>query len=96
LCSSSNNKELSPSWARSVTGLLHRHMQKQHHRVRFPAVSYRVCWVNYICSFVKRGHIFANKEDLIIRLHRLHVNRTVHPQLLEAADKSWEEAVIKM
>nr|GFA28081.1 transcription repressor MYB5-like [Tanacetum cinerariifolium] len=37
--------------------------------------SCRLRWMNYLCPSVKRGHISADEEDLIIRLHRLLGNR---------------------
>nr|GEW95682.1 transcription repressor MYB5-like [Tanacetum cinerariifolium] len=37
--------------------------------------SYRLCWMNYLRSFVKRGHISTDEEYLIIGLHRLLGNR---------------------
>eukprot|EP00252_Welwitschia_mirabilis_P014415 TRINITY_DN31686_c0_g1_i1.p1 TRINITY_DN31686_c0_g1~~TRINITY_DN31686_c0_g1_i1.p1 ORF type:complete len:282 (-),score=52.65 TRINITY_DN31686_c0_g1_i1:257-1102(-) len=37
--------------------------------------SCRLRWMNYLRPNVKRGHISADEEDLIIRLHRLLGNR---------------------
>ncbi|PWA99549.1 homeodomain-like protein [Artemisia annua] len=37
--------------------------------------SCRLRWMNYLRPSVKRGHISADEEDLIIRLHRLLGNR---------------------
>ncbi|CAH9106721.1 unnamed protein product [Cuscuta epithymum] len=37
--------------------------------------SCRLRWMNYLRPSVKRGHIAADEEDLIIRLHRLLGNR---------------------
>ncbi|XP_057773410.1 transcription repressor MYB5-like [Salvia miltiorrhiza] len=37
--------------------------------------SCRLRWMNYLRPSVKRGHISADEEDLILRLHRLLGNR---------------------
>lgn len=37
--------------------------------------SCRLRWMNYLRPSIKRGHITADEEDLIIRLHRLLGNR---------------------
>ncbi|GLJ07965.1 hypothetical protein SUGI_0078620 [Cryptomeria japonica] len=38
----------------------------------------RLRWMNYLRSDIKRGHISADEEDLILRLHKLVGNRNSH------------------
>ncbi|KAK1435225.1 hypothetical protein QVD17_00986 [Tagetes erecta] len=42
--------------------------------------SCRLCWMNYLRPSIKRGHISADEEDLILRLHRLLGNRAYRQQ----------------